>query len=70
MVSSASDGIYIRSVLECALGTKLKNGNIFADSSSAPTCDEERGWKSETLGWKDAMDSEQERLQNGTSTNR
>ena len=27
-------------------------------------------WKSETLRWKVAVDSEQERLQYGTSTNR
>ena len=34
IVSSASDGIYIRSVLEFALGTKVDH-YIFTDSSSA-----------------------------------
>ena len=36
----------------------------------APTCDKERSWKSAACRWKVAVDSEQERLQDGTSTNR
>ena len=36
----------------------------------APTCDRERSWKSETLRWKVALDSEQKRFQDGASTNR
>ena len=41
-VSSASDGIYIRAVLEFALGTKVGH-DIFADSSSARQLAMKRG---------------------------
>ena len=54
---------------EFALGTQADH-RIFTDSLHAPTCDEERSWKGETLGRKVVMDSEQERLQDGRSINR
>ena len=61
MVSPASDGIYIRSILEFALWTGPLHFHPFA--KCAPACDEKRRWKSETLRWTFAVGSEQERLQ-------
>ena len=54
IVSSASDGICVRSVLEFALGAKVDH-YIFTHSSSARQLDEERSWTSETFGWEVAL---------------
>ena len=67
IVSSASGGLYIRAVLEFALGGPL-HFHIFIECT--PTCDEERSRKSETFRWNVAMGSEQETFQDGTRTKR
>ena len=70
IVSSASDGIYIRSVLEFFSWGKGGPLHLHRFFECAPTCDEGRSGKSKTCGWNVVMDSEQEGLQDGTSTNR
>ena len=52
----------IRAVLEFALGTKVDHYIFHRFIERTPTC--------ETLLWKVAMDSKQERLQDSTSTNK
>ena len=70
IVSSASDGIYIRALLEFALGTKVDH-YTFTDSSSARQLVTKRGvGKVRHVDGKLLWISEQERLQDGTSTNR
>ena len=64
IVSSASAGLYTDK------GGPVHLHRFFERAPAAPTCDEERSWKSETVGWKAALDSEQKRLQYGASANR
>ena len=51
ITSSASDGIYIRSVLEFALGTKVDH-YVFVDSSSARQLVIERSWMESYCGFR------------------
>ena len=56
IVSSASGLIYVRAVLEFALGTGGPL-HLCRFLECTPTCDEESSWKSETLGWTVVMGS-------------
>ena len=69
LISSASDGIYVRSVLEFALGTKVDH-YIFTDSSSSFQLVRKRGvGKVRRLDGKLLWIQKKERFQYGASTN-
>ena len=70
-IEGAQSRLGITTKVESAFAQLNKGGPLHLHRffECKPTCDEERSWKREALGWKVAMDSEQERLQDGT-TNR
>ena len=71
-IEGAQSRLGITTKVESAFAQLNKGGPLHLHRflERTPTCDEEGIWKSETFGWKVAMESEQERLQDGTSTNR